>query len=91
MKSIYDFIVKPIGERYDNSIKVGDKSLIVNTKIESWKFVNNMAKVVAIPLAYKTDIKVVDLHRDWLFPNCYNPNNSMLDHFIIHDYHQIKN
>lgn len=43
------------------------------------------------PVKYKTDIKVVDLHRDWLFPNCYNPNNSMLDHFIIHDYHQIKN
>ena len=60
MKSIYDFIVKPVGERYDNSIKVGDKSLIVNTKIESWKFVNNIAEVVAIPLAYKTDIKVGD-------------------------------
>jgi co-chaperonin GroES (HSP10) len=61
MKSIYDFIVKPVGERYDNSIKVGSKSLIVNTKIESWKFVNNIAKVVATPLAYKTDIKVGDV------------------------------
>ena len=28
MKSLYDFIVKPYGGRYDNSIKVGDKEVI---------------------------------------------------------------
>lgn len=43
------------------------------------------------PVKYSIEIKVVDLHRNWLFPNCYNPNNSMLDHFIVKDYHQIKN
>ncbi len=44
------------------------------------------------PVKYKTEIKVVDLHRDWLFPNCYikSNNNPMLDHFIIQDHHQIK-
>jgi len=60
MRSVFDFIVKPVGSRYDNSIKVDDKELILNTKIESFKSVNNIAEVVAIPLAYKTDIKVGD-------------------------------
>ena len=36
MNSLYDFIVKPIGEgRYNNSKKIGEKELILNTKIES--------------------------------------------------------
>jgi len=60
MDSVFSFIVKPIGSRYDNSIKVDGKELILNTKIESFKSVNNIAEVVAIPLAYKTDIKVGD-------------------------------
>lgn len=60
MRSVFSFIVKPIGSRYDNSIKVGGKELILNTKIESFKSVNNIAEVIAIPLAYKTDIKVGD-------------------------------
>jgi len=61
MTSVFNFIVKPVGERYDNKIKVGDKDLILNTKIESFKSVNNLAEVVAIPLAYSTTIKVGDL------------------------------
>ena len=46
MKSIYDFIVEPVGEKYSNKVKVGDKELIVNTKIEDFKFVNRLAKVI---------------------------------------------
>ena len=61
MRSVFDFIVKPVGDRYDNKIKVEGKDLILNTKIESFKSVNNLAEVVAIPLAYSTDIKVGDL------------------------------
>ena len=57
MKSIYDFIVEPLGQRYNNEVKVGDKSLIINTKLESFKSVNNIAKVIEVPLAYKTSIK----------------------------------
>jgi co-chaperonin GroES (HSP10) len=60
MKSLYDFIVKPYGGRYDNSIKVGDKELVLNTKIETFKAVNNIAEVVAVPLAVRTNIKVGD-------------------------------
>ena len=60
MKSVFDFIVKPVGDRYDNKINVEGKELILNTKIESFKSVNNLAEVVAIPLAYSTSIKVGD-------------------------------
>ena len=61
MKSLFDFIVKPCGERYNNKVKVGDKSLIINTQIETFKSVNNIAEVVQTPLAYKTSIKKGDL------------------------------
>ena len=61
MKSLFDFIVEPVGQRYSNEIKVGDKSLIINTKAESFKSVNNIAKVIEIPKVFKTSIKVGDL------------------------------
>ena len=35
MRSIYDFIIKPVGKRYDNKVKVGEVDLITNTSIES--------------------------------------------------------
>ena len=61
MNSLYDFIVEPLGDTYDNKIKLGNVDIILNTKIESYKFVNNVAKVLATPLAYKTSIKKGDL------------------------------
>jgi hypothetical protein len=61
MRSVFSFIVKPVGERYNNKVKIADRELIVNTKIESFKSVNNFAEVVALPLAYSTDIKVGDI------------------------------
>ena len=33
MNSIYQFIIKPIGERYNNELTIGDKKLIVNSSI----------------------------------------------------------
>ena len=61
MKSLYDFIVKPVGEKYSNTVNVGNKKLIVNTKIENWKFVNRLAEVVETPKAFKTPINKGDL------------------------------
>jgi len=61
MNSLFDFIVEPVGRRYSNEIKVGDKSLIINTQSESFKSVNNIAKIISLPKAYKTSIKVGDL------------------------------
>ena len=61
MNSVFSFIVKPVGDRYNNKIKIGEKELVLNTKIESFKSVNNLAEVISTPLAYSTDIKVGDL------------------------------
>ena len=61
MKSLYDFIVKPLGDRYENEIKLGDKTLVLNTKIENWKAVNNLAVVIETPKAFKTNIKKGDI------------------------------
>jgi co-chaperonin GroES (HSP10) len=74
MNSVYDFIVTPLGERYNNDIKVGDKSLTLNTSIEKFKFINKVAKVESIPLAYSTPIKVGDeviIHHN-VFRRFYN-------------------
>ena len=61
MRSIYDFIIKPVGGRYDNTVKVGEVDLVTNTSIESFKHVNNIAEVVATPAAFATPIKKGDL------------------------------
>ena len=59
--SLYDYIVEPIGERYNNVKQVNGKSLILNTKIETFNSVNKTAKVISIPKNYKLPIKVGDL------------------------------
>ena len=61
MQSVFNFIVKPVGDRYNNKVKVDDKELILNTKIENFKSVNKLAEVVSTPLAYSTPIKKGDL------------------------------
>ena len=61
MKSLYDFIIKPLGDRYENEIKIGDKTLVLNTKIESFKSVNNLAVVIETPKAFKTNIQKGDI------------------------------
>ena len=60
MKSLYNFIVKPLNERYDNVRKVGDKTLIINTTIENHLFVSKEAVVVSVPAAYSSPIKPGD-------------------------------
>ena len=61
MRSLYDFIVEPLGETYSNKIQVENQELILNSSIENFKFVNRYAKVKAIPLAYYTGIQVDDI------------------------------
>mgnify|MGYP003134996453 CR=1 FL=1 len=60
MKAYKDFIVSPIGERYNNSKKVGDKDLILNTEVYNHQFVNRWARVVATPLLFSSPINVGD-------------------------------
>ena len=60
MKAYKDFIVSPIGERYNNSKKVDDKELIINTEIFNHQYINRLAKVIATPLLFSSPINVGD-------------------------------
>jgi hypothetical protein len=60
MKSVYNFVVTPKGERYNNKKKVGNSELILNTEIYNHQFVNRTAIVKSIPLIGDTDIQPGD-------------------------------
>ena len=60
MKSVYNFVVTPLNSRYNNTKKVGDKELIVNTEIFNHQYVSREAIVKAIPTVGETDIQVGD-------------------------------
>ena len=60
MKSLYNFIIKPHTERYNNKVDVEGKELIVNSSIESHLFVSKKAVVVQTPAAFDTDIRPGD-------------------------------
>ena len=60
MKSVYNFVVTPKGERYNNTKKVGDSELILNTEIFNHQYVNREAKVISTPIIGDTDIKPGD-------------------------------
>ena len=60
MQAYRDFIVSPVGERYNNSKKIGEKELILNTEIYNHHFVNRLAKVIATPLLFQSPINVGD-------------------------------
>ena len=61
MKSVYNFVVTPVGERYNNTKKVEDGNLILNTEIYNHQFVNREAKVISTPIIGETDIKTGDI------------------------------
>jgi len=50
MKPLYDYIIKPLGERYNNSTKVGDKDLILNTEVFNHGYINRKAIVISTPI-----------------------------------------
>jgi hypothetical protein len=60
MKSVYNFVVTPVGQRYNNTKKVSDSELIINTELFNHQHVNRTAKVVSIPTIGETDIKPGD-------------------------------
>ena len=60
MKSVYNFVVTPIGERYNNKKKIGDSELIMNTDIYRHEFVNRLAKVISTPIIGNTNVKPGD-------------------------------
>ena len=60
MRSIYDFIITPKKSRYNNTKKVGDKELILNTAIFNHQYVSREAIVKHVPIAVKTEIQPGD-------------------------------
>ena len=58
MHCLYDFIVEPKGKRYNNTKQIGDKELILNSKIFDHRYINREAKVLCIPKLVKTNIKL---------------------------------
>ena len=56
MKSVYDFVVTPKGERYNNTKKLDGGELILNTEIYNHQYVNRTAIVKSIPIIGDTDI-----------------------------------
>ena len=60
MKSVYNFVVTPKGKRYNNTKKVGDSELILNTEIFNHQYVNSEAIVISTPIIGDTDIKAGD-------------------------------
>jgi len=60
MKSVYNFVVTPKGQRYNNTKKIGDKELVINTEIFNHQYVNREAIVVSTPIIGDTKIKPGD-------------------------------
>ena len=74
MKSVYNFVVKPKGKRYNNTKKIGDSELIVNTEIFNHQYTNREAVVISTPMIGDTDIKpgdIVIVHHN-VFRRWYN-------------------
>ena len=76
MKSVYNFVVTPIGKRYNNVKTVEDKELILNTEIFNHQYVNRNAKVISTPIIGDTEIKIND--------------EVILHHNVFRKWHNIK-
>ena len=60
MKSVYNFVVTPKGDRYNNKKEVEGGELILNTEIFNHQYVNREAIVISTPIVGETDIKAGD-------------------------------
>ena len=60
MNSPLFFIIKPKEKRYNNTKKIGDKDLVINTEIQDHRFVSKEAVVISTPLIYIGDVKPGD-------------------------------
>ena len=49
MQGLYNFIVKPKGNTYNNTKKIDGVDLILNNNLSEFKYINRNAIVVATP------------------------------------------
>ena len=60
MRSVYNFVVTPKGNRYNNTKKVDNGELILNTEINNHQYINREAIVISTPIIGDTDIQPSD-------------------------------
>ena len=60
MNAYKDYIISPIGDRYNNSVRVDDKELVLNTEIFNHQYINRLAKIIATPLLFQSPLNVGD-------------------------------
>ena len=60
MQSPYNFVISPVGSRYNNKVNVGDKELIINSEIYNHEYTNRKGIVRSCPMLDTTDIKPGD-------------------------------
>ena len=60
MKSIFDFVVEPAGDRYNNTKNIDGVDLILNTQIFTHQNVNRLAIVKSLPITGDTNISIGD-------------------------------
>jgi hypothetical protein len=60
MKGVFDFIIKPEKNRYNNTKKIGEVSLITNTELQNHNYVSRVGVVISEPISNNTKIKKGD-------------------------------
>lgn len=60
MKSLFNFIITPKDGNYNNTKKVGNSTITVNTDISNHRFVSREAVVLSVPAAFDSVIEVGD-------------------------------
>jgi len=60
MKSLVNFIIEPVGERYNNVKIIEGNELLLNTELQNHNYSNRIAKVIAVPELADTDIREGD-------------------------------
>ena len=60
MKGVFDFVITPKEDRYNNTKAIGDKELIINTELQNHNFVSRLGIVMATPNPNPTGIREGD-------------------------------
>ena len=60
MRSLYFFIIKPAEDRYENTKKINNTDLILNTEMQNHQYVSRRGVVLETPINEKTGIKRCD-------------------------------
>ncbi len=60
MKGTFYFLIKPKAKRYNNTKKIGDKELILNSEIFNHKYISREAIVVGLPSEFTGPIEEGD-------------------------------